>query len=602
MACGPHTLSCLWQEERIREKLLSLLAKEDICSVRLTSSASCSLYTKQLFTRTHLTFTANAFTKPCRIRALSRIGHHVEHLTFYFPHSEATFLPPLIHPSTGHEISYLYTPHTSAASVRERPRYGDTELGDILTQQYPPLFHAATNVPSFINAIKHLPNVRHLTVRTPGQNPRERYRRDIVDYALISLRIALERAPMTRLATLSLSVHPAAFSYLRYVHGFGCLPSAGKRWKQIRHLHISVDSWDFHGPSPGLDQLRIIGDYIRQFAPQLETLTFAWLGSVKGPWPLARPLALPEAPLDAPSRSITLSNDATSPVTPLPLRPARKPIIFPKLRYLQLCNAAVTAPQMADLVGRHRGSVREFGFEEVALFGGGRWDEVLAPPVRGGSPEARVPETPVAMHSDEFESIAAATSTSKDLLDLDVDELAEYVGVGSSPGTDAVVEGASESVIAEKNTRRRRRMRKPWHPKQEQGLLRRHEKADVRHRQLRHGREVYVSQRRVSGVAYKAARRDESKAAAAAVIVRETGGVGGSGGDEPTGVQRNLEQEDRYRLLAEDSVARATALRQAQAAVLAKLDRQCGRRAARGRASSHGKRTKSLVVPLIVVR
>ncbi|CRK35497.1 hypothetical protein BN1708_019781, partial [Verticillium longisporum] len=71
------------------------------------------------------------------------------------------------------------------ASVLARPKYANTELGEILTQQYPPLFHAATNVPSFINALAHVPNLRHLTLRTPGQDPRERYRRDAVDYALI---------------------------------------------------------------------------------------------------------------------------------------------------------------------------------------------------------------------------------------------------------------------------------------------------------------------------------------------------------------------------------------------------------------------------------
>lgn len=376
MAPEPQAFFCLWQDDTIRETLFDILQKEDICNVRLASSACCNLVTKRLFLRTHLTFTANTFTKQSRVQALSRIGHHIEHLTFYFPHSDATFLPPLIHPETGREISFLYTPHTSMASVLARPKFANTELGDILTQQYPPLFHAASNVPSFINAMKHIPNMRHITIKTPGQNPKERYRRDIVDYALVSLRISLERASLKKLTKLSLSsVHPSAFTYLRHVPGFGCTPSAGRRWKQIRKLHISVESWDFYGPSPGLDHLKIIDDYIRNFSGCLEKLTFAWLGR-KGPCPVS----LASDPLFAPPRSSQkLFNEVTSPMSPLPPTPGRKPIRFRKLRILSIRNATMNAPQVAELVADHQHCVREFDFENVVLINDGSWDEALAP-------------------------------------------------------------------------------------------------------------------------------------------------------------------------------------------------------------------------------
>ncbi|KAK6082061.1 hypothetical protein SCUP234_04374 [Seiridium cupressi] len=376
MALVPQAFFCLWQDDAVREKLFELLHKEDICNVRLASSACCNLVTKRLFLRTNLTFTANTFTRQSRVQALSRIGHHIEHLTFYFPHTDATFLPPLIHPETGREISFLYTPHTSMASVLARPKFANTELGDILTQQYPPLFHAASNVPSFINAMKHLPNMRHMTIKTPGQNPKERYRRDIVDYALISLRISLERAPLRKLMKLSLSsVHPSAFTYLRHVPGFGCTPSAGRRWKQIRKLHISAESWDFYGPSPGLDHLKVIDDYIRNFSECLEKLTFTWLGR-KGPCPIS----LASDPLFAPPRSSQkLFNEVTSPMSPLPPTPGRKPIRFRKLRSLSIRNATMNAPQVAELVADHQHCVREFDFENVILINDGNWDDALAP-------------------------------------------------------------------------------------------------------------------------------------------------------------------------------------------------------------------------------
>ncbi|KAI1501974.1 hypothetical protein F5X99DRAFT_381036 [Biscogniauxia marginata] len=376
MATGPQAFYCLWQDRTIREALFELLSKEDICNVRLASSACCNLVTKRLFLRTHLTFTANTFTRQTRIQALSRIGHHIEHLTFYFPHSEATFLPPLIHPETGREISFLYKPHTSMASVLERPKFANSGLGELLTAQYPPLFHAATNVPSFINAIKHLRNMRHLTIKTPGQDPKERYRRDIVDYALISLRISIERTPIDKLTKLTLSsVHASAFIYLRHVTGFGCLPSAGRRWRQIRKMHITAEAWDFYGPSPGLDHLKMIEDYIRSFSSTLEKFTFTWLGR-KGPCPLS----LAEDPLFSPPRSSQkLFHEVTSPMSPLPPAPARKPVTFSKLRYLAVRNATMNAPQVADLVNTHQHSVREFDFENVVLINSGSWDEALAP-------------------------------------------------------------------------------------------------------------------------------------------------------------------------------------------------------------------------------
>lgn len=376
MATGPQAFYCLWQKEAIREKLFQLLSKEDICNVRLSSSACCNLVTKRLFLRTHLTFTSSTFTRQSRIEALSKVGQHIEHLTFYFPHSEATFLPPLVHPDTGGEISFLYKPHTSMASVLERPKFANSGLGEILTQQYPPLFHAASNVPSFINAMKHLPNMRHLTIKTPGQDPKERYRRDIVDYALISLRISLERAPMRKLTKLSLSsVHPSAFIYLRHVIGFGCLPSAARRWKQIRKLNISVEAWDFYGPSPGLDHLKMIDDYIRDFSTNLEKLTFNWLGR-KGPCPLS----LAADPLFAPPRSSQkLFNEVTSPMSPLPPAPSRKPIVFRKLRFMAIRNATMNSSQVAELIASHRHSVREFDFENVVLINDGSWDDALGP-------------------------------------------------------------------------------------------------------------------------------------------------------------------------------------------------------------------------------
>ncbi|KAK3309181.1 uncharacterized protein B0T15DRAFT_132272 [Chaetomium strumarium] len=463
MATNPQAFYCLWQNPEIRERLFELLSKRDICAVRLASAACCNLVTKRLFLRTHLTFTANSLTKASRLEALSRVGHHIEHLTFYFPHSNATFLPPLIHPESGEEIEFLYHPHTSTESVR--PQYGNSELGEILTQQYPPLFHAAIHVSSFINAMKQMTNMRHLTIKTPGQDPKERYRRDIVDYALISLRISVERAPLTKLSKLSLSgVHPSAFTYLRHMPGFGVSPSAALRWRQIRKLYISVDSWDFSGPSPGLDQLKIIDDYIRAFAPQLDKFTFAWLGG-KGPCPIA----LSEDPLFAPPRSSKkLFNEVTSPMSPLPPRPSRKPVVMSRLRFMSMRNVSMKASQLRSLVASHKQTVREFDFDDMQLIGGSS-DEALAPLTEGESNDAvwsrrsmtsnnSRPTTP---RSNSYRSAVAsavgdeqlpisspaATAASRELFEVDLEGMM-FGGVNDVETFEADVEEWARGVTA----------------------------------------------------------------------------------------------------------------------------------------------------------
>lgn len=445
MATSPQAFYCLWQTEGVRERLFEFLPKADICSVRLANSACCNLVTKRLFLRTNVTFTTNTFTKQHRVQALSHIGHHIEHLTFHFPHSEATFLPPLIHPEDGREISFLYTPHTSMASVLCRPKYGNGGLGDLLTHQYPPLFHAATNVPSFINAMKHLTNMRHLTIKCPGQDPKERYRRDIVDYALISLRISIERVALNKLSKLTLSsMHPSAFNYLRTVPGFGCMPSGARRWKQIRKLYISVESWDFYGTSPGMDHLKIIDDYIRQFSPNLEKFSFAWHGR-KGPCPIA----LSGDPLFArPRSSKKLFNEVTGPMSPLPPAPTRGRMRFPKLRYLTVRNATMNAEQLRDLVATHRDTVREFDFENVALIKGGSWEDALAPLMDQNNEHSDVwsrhsvgenslaqPESiplPPTPSAEEYDiSLAspspAVSAASRELLDMDTEGLVDFL-------------------------------------------------------------------------------------------------------------------------------------------------------------------------------
>jgi hypothetical protein len=532
MATASPSFLCLWRDEGIRSTLLSQMDTVSICQLRLTASECCDLATPTLFTRTRMTFTPSSLTRPSRLEALSRIGHHIEHLTFSMPHTECTFLPPLLNPMTGREVNFLYTPHTSPASVLQRPKYGSPELGDVLTQQFPPLFHAATNVPAFIYAFSLLPNLRHLTISCPGQDPSQRYRRDVVDYALISLRIAIERAPLYRLEKLSLHrMHPAGFLYLRHVSGFGCTPSAGKRWKQIKKLNITMDSWEFLGSQPGLDHLKILDDYIRAFSPNLEKVSFGWNGR-KGPCPLT----LFTDPLFAPPRrTAKLFAEVTSPMSPLPAAPPRAAMNFPKLRYMQVRNATMAVEQVADFILNHRDTVREFDFENVFLTNGGIWEDALAPLTRSSS-------------SDEWLSQLSGSDTdgyssfpSEDDIDQYEDEI-EVIdtqsGVASEMPDEIEVPRTSVLVTKLKKPRHRRRKRK--------------------HRDKDTPKPLKISD---------------------PILISESNDILQPTVFDPNvqGVQRNPQQEAAQQELADDPDMRVSTLKKAKEAVLKQLGREFSR-------------------------
>ncbi|KAM0480530.1 hypothetical protein ACHAP7_005094 [Fusarium lateritium] len=594
------------RSEHIKDALLPHLSTTDLCNIRQSSSACCNLLTKRLFTRIHVSFSASTFTKSARVAALARIGHHVEHLTFYFPHSDATFLPPLVHPVSGNEICFLYTPHTSMGSVLSRPKYANAELGDILTQQYPPLFHAATNVPSFINAMRNFTNMRHLTIRCPGQDPRERYRRDIVDYALISLRISLERAPLEKLHKLSLSqLHPAAFNYLRHVNGFGTVPSAGRRWRQINRLSISVDAWDFYGTAPGRDHLKIMDEYIRNLAPNLDKFAFTWLGR-KGPCPVA----LAADPLFAlPRASRKLFHEVTSPMSPLPETPGKGAIYFPKLRYLQVRNAVMNAPQLSHLINSHRPTVKEFDFESVVLSDNGNWDDVLAPIdtddawSRSNSMAAPSEYSLVTSPSSEHlpSPSAAVTAASRELLDMDLGGFPfgdiENEVIDSFPTEEITIDDETlapmyesdagfSTKLRKKRSRRRRRKHRSSNddapetpspsPKSSLRSLSHRHKPSRPRLQTSMEEESLRPRTPVPNISAPRLISDPQPVLLQPTTYdptrRKSTSRDPNEGISP--VQRNIEQEEAHRLLAEDAAARVSALQKAKAAVLSKLSRE----------------------------
>jgi hypothetical protein len=362
-----------WWTDVTRDAFLSHLPKEGLLTLRLVCHDFSIRTAPQVFSDVNISFRSSTFTRPARIAALERIGPHIKTLAFDMPHSSETFLPPLLDPVTGEERVFNYTPliHTAQPGSRlSIPKYGSWELTDLLIKQYPPLFHAATDIPSFIRAFKSMPSLKHLKISCPNQALAQRYRRDAVDYALISLRIAVEQAPLISLDTLSLlPIHPSGVFYLRPTMGFGATPSASKRWAQIRKLNIHMDAFPY-GSVHATDHLKFLHSYLQIF-PDLTRFFFRWRGS-KGPCPLS----LPTEPCLMPSPSSRVSQACPNKSVE-PLRDLR----FPKLRYMELENAIIDASQVSTFIVQHRRSICEFDFEDVILRSG-TWDEALAPLTR----------------------------------------------------------------------------------------------------------------------------------------------------------------------------------------------------------------------------
>lgn len=358
-----------WLCDRSRDTFLSYVPKDDLLSLRLACYDFSVRAAPYLFRDIAVTFREKIFTKPVRMAALGRIGRHVQTLKFTIPHSGKTFLPPLVD-TAGVEVAFVYEPYIGSVkdpvTRHSIPTYGSWEMNDLLVKQYPPLFHDAAKVSAFIQAFSAIPNLRHLEVSCPGQPSEERQRRSVVDYALISLRIAVERSNLSHLETLSLSpIHPGAVQYLNPSLGFGVNPRSTKCWRQIRQLTIHMDTIDSGSP---VDHLKLLNSYLQNFAPILTEFCFHWQGlsENKGPCPVS--LAT-ESCIQATNGSHDCHERCD---LPLPC------LRFQKLRDVEIMNIFPDSPQIKRFIRKHKFTLESLKLNDVK-FRLGDWDDALSP-------------------------------------------------------------------------------------------------------------------------------------------------------------------------------------------------------------------------------
>lgn len=364
-----------WQTDLTREAFLGQLTSDELCNLRLVSRETAEDVGTKLFRTIKVNFDINSFSRRCRMHALERIGHHVKHFHFHLPHSEATFLPPLIDSETLEEVSFQYEPQntnsrpsSASSELSTHCKYGSWELNDLLVRQYPPLFHAATNVTSFMRALSVLPFLRQITISCPDQPANQRYRRSAVDFALTSLRLAIEAANPPYLDTLQLDpIYPSAIFYLRPQNGLGTSPASTRVWNRIKNVSIAMQNF-VETEDDTTDHLKVLHTYLQTFR-LMQNLSFTWLGE-PGPCPLS----LDVEPCT--SRPSSLDCSSSCPVTSA--LPACRPIKFRKLRCMRLENAILDATQASRVITTHRKCVRDISFESCTLRSG-TWDDALAP-------------------------------------------------------------------------------------------------------------------------------------------------------------------------------------------------------------------------------
>ncbi|KAF2719826.1 hypothetical protein K431DRAFT_304809 [Polychaeton citri CBS 116435] len=401
--CDSSTFLKFWLNDDCRERFVRHVPSTDLQNLRLVCHDFSVRAAPALFNDLKINFKTSTFTRPARLAALDRVGYHVKKLRFNLAHSAQTFLPPLVDPETGDELSFTYTPQV--VPNPKLAKYGDCGTTEILTRQYPPLFHAATNVPAFVRAFSALVNLKDLEISCPGYDSAAlKHRRSVVDFALVSVRIAVEKSHLNALESLTLSpIHPGALQYLSPAIGYGADPRSMRCWARVKKLQIEMNATSAslsagrqgqshaHGQGQRLqqqqqsDQFRLLQTYLRNFQRNLTRFSFHWIGT-KSPMPIQ---TQPKLSLRPEMTHPALKAQPSLPSQNSSSTPTAKPHSFPNLTHLELENVTATASDIHNFVALHRGTLRELNLEDIELVSG-TWDEALAPLT---PPPPRTPKT-----------------------------------------------------------------------------------------------------------------------------------------------------------------------------------------------------------------
>lgn len=377
MAVQQNFFLRLWLKNTVREGLCEHCDDETLSSLRQVSHALDDVISPILFKSLYLSFRVDSFSKPGRLETFSRIGCYVRDLHFSIEHNDSAFLPDLFEPDGDTTVLPWNPPRTIKAKVDRNVRK-PTESEQWM-EQWPQTFQSASNAYQFIKFFEHMPRLRGLTLTSSDENSRDLYRRSSVDFAISSIRIALDKVDLRCFRRLNLDVHPGALLSLAATHSYVNSPRSGRLFSRVKKLNITMTSWDFE--SLPKDHLKLLDQYVRAFSPSLEKLTFAWDGG-RGPCPLtlqSDQLINPEALKATQQGDHLLFGEVTTPMSPLPEVPMKPEMLFRKLRYVKLQNVALTSQQLHDFFGRHQRTLRAYNLDHVELTDGGSFEYAVGP-------------------------------------------------------------------------------------------------------------------------------------------------------------------------------------------------------------------------------
>ncbi|KAI7259187.1 hypothetical protein KC343_g2823 [Hortaea werneckii] len=377
--CESSTFLRFWLDDTCRGTFLSFLPKEDLKAFRLTCHGISTRAAPALFRDLHITFRTNTFTKPAKMAALECIGHYVRKLSFEFPQTAESTLPPLVDPTSGTEMAFTYIPRVERSNTKN-PKYGDLATTEALKRQYPALFHASTNASVFVRALSALPNLEHLAINCPGYGSRTKGARNTVEFALMSLRFAVERINCRALRGLSLSsMEPSALQYLMPHAGYGTNPASTRIWSRIQHLTLRLMT-----KGDRKEQVMLYR-YLRGFQEGLNTLIIRWEDH-RGPFPLT---GLPHTAVTKAKADRISYRDQTA------VHPS---VRFTRLKQLSVYNAQASAAEINALIRSNSASLQEVELQDVELTQG-EWQDVFAtkeprPHVKPKVPTLKTPVIP----------------------------------------------------------------------------------------------------------------------------------------------------------------------------------------------------------------
>lgn len=368
---GHHTPSSvrkIFHNKRIRSKIFAHLSPEDITSLRMVSSRLNKLTTPTVFKTLTVTFHALTFS-PDRLVSLERIGHNVETLKFIFPHTEATYMPPMLDPESRRLVTLIHEPYARHDGGQQGHIFRRKRIDALALHNYGIILMAAVNIHQFTQALSSMKNLKALIVSCPGTPMGDPGRRCIVDYALWSLRSAVERAGLQNLRRVSLDpIHLAGVQYfLPGVLAVGSVISSRRVWRQVRKISLTVSAWKelANGtPAKYKTHLKLLHQFLEYFN-HVEELTFSWTREARWICPLTLDLLPSRNPLMAskPASDRFIVN---------------RPLTFPNLNTLRLENVGMNASDLKSFLSRHTSKFKAWFLEDV-YFVNGSLEEALEP-------------------------------------------------------------------------------------------------------------------------------------------------------------------------------------------------------------------------------